>query len=388
MRAASIAVFIAIVLAINFALHGYIWWRVVRVPAWPAPWTRIGTIALIALSLVLASVVPLVRAAPRGVAVPAAWVAFTWLGLLFILFVLVLVSEPLRPLLRMFVSAGQATAHGDIPARAASRAIAIGVLAIGGILGFASILSARMPATIRTVPVQIPHWPPTRSGYTIVQLSDIHVGETVGKGFVERIVRQVNEVSPDMVVITGDLVDGGVPDLGPLVAPLAGLRARDGVYFVTGNHEYYSGAAAWVAYLPSLGIRVLRNERVAIGGEGGFDIAGTDDYTARGHLPDHGEDIQRALDGRNPARPVILLAHQPRSFPRASVAGVDLQISGHTHGGQIWPFHYLTRSVQPFLSGLHRAGASQLYVSRGTGYWGPPMRLLAPPEITKIVISP
>jgi uncharacterized protein len=380
MRAAGFVVFFAVVLTINFALHGYLWWRVVRAPAWPAPWTRGGTAVLLALALILAAALPLARVAPRGIAVPLSWVAFVWLGLLFLLFVLLLLTEPLRPALRLLPAAQGA--HW------VSRMVAIGALACGTLLGGAAILSARMPTSVHSVPVQLAHWPSELTGYTIVQVSDIHIGETVGKGFVERMERQVNELSPDMIVITGDLVDGRVKELAPLAAPLAELRARDGVWFVTGNHEYYSGAPAWVAHLSSLGIRVLRNERVPIGGEKGFDLAGTDDYTARSHAQGHGEDIPRALAGRDPERPVILLAHQPRSFPAAVAAGVDLQLSGHTHGGQIWPFHYLTRSVQPYLSGLHGEGSSQIYVSRGTGYWGPPMRFLAPAEITRVVLSP
>ena len=388
MRAAGFAVFFAIVLAINFALHGYLWWRIVRAPAWPAPWSRTGTIALLTLAIALAAALPLARTAPRGVAVPISWIAFTWLGLLFLIFVLLLVAEPLRPALRLLTASRSTGLTGVDLARSVSRMVAVGALAIGGTLAVVSVLSARLPAGIRTVPVHVTHWPTELTGYTIVQLSDIHIGETVGKGFVERMVRRANALSPDMIVITGDLVDGSVKDLAPLAAPLAELRARDGVFFVTGNHEYYSGAPAWVAHLSSLGIRVLRNERVSIRGEQGFDLAGADDFTARNHAQGHGEDIPRALAGRDPRRPVILLAHQPRSFPAAVAAGVDLQLSGHTHGGQIWPFHYLTRSVQPFLSGLHREGIVPALREPGHRIWGPPMRLLAPAEITRIVVAP
>jgi hypothetical protein len=391
MRAARIAIFISVVLAINLVFHGYLWLRLVRSPNWPAPWGRAGTAILLSLALVLPVSMYFMRSAPHAVGVPLAWIGFTWMGLVFLFFVLLLVAEPLRPLLRPLIAAraaGTGEEAGLNAGRVVARSVAMAVLICGTVLGAAAVFSARLPAGVRTVVVRLTRWPTELSGYTVVQISDVHVGETVGQGFVESLVRRANALDPDMIVITGDLVDGSVSTLAPLVAPLASLHARDGVWFVTGNHEYYSGAPAWVEHLRTLGIRVLRNERVPIRGERGFDLAGTDDYAARGFGQGHGQDTPRALAGRDARRPVILLAHQPRSFPEAAVLGVDLQLSGHTHGGQIFPMHYLTGLVQPYLAGLHRRGDSMIYVSRGTGYWGPPMRLGAPPEITRIVLSP
>lgn len=198
--------------------------------------------------------------------------------------------------------------------------------------------------------------------------------------------RRTNALEPDVIAITGDLVDGTVEDLREHVAPLAGLRAKHGVYFVTGNHEYYSGVDAWIAELSRIGVRVLRNERVEIRvGDDAIDLAGVDDFSAR-RVPGHGPDLKRALEGRDPARELILLAHQPRAIEEASRLGVGLQLSGHTHGGQIWPWTYLVYLQQPYVSGLHRHGDAQVYVSRGTGYWGPPMRLGADAEITKLTL--
>jgi predicted MPP superfamily phosphohydrolase len=190
-----------------------------------------------------------------------------------------------------------------------------------------------------------------------------------------------------MVVITGDLVDGSVAELEPHVEPLKRLRAKDGVYFVTGNHEYYSGANAWIAHLESLGIRVLRNERVPIRGEHGFDLAGVDDWTAHQFGGEHGMNLEKALSGRDPDRAVVLLAHQPKAIVEAGARGVDLQLSGHTHGGQLFPFNFLVGLQQPYVAGLHDHGATKIYVSRGTGYWGPPMRVGAPAEITRIELA-
>jgi predicted MPP superfamily phosphohydrolase len=169
------------------------------------------------------------------------------------------------------------------------------------------------------------------------------------------------------------------------VAPLAGLKSRQGVYFVTGNHEYYAGVNEWLAHLPTLGVRVLRNERVAVGdGTHTFDLAGVDDWSARG-MPGHGPDLARAVEGRDAARELVLLAHQPRAIHEAAKHGVGLQLSGHTHGGQIWPWNFAVKLQQPYVAGLARHNKdTQLYVSRGTGYWGPPMRLGAPAEITRI----
>jgi predicted MPP superfamily phosphohydrolase len=187
--------------------------------------------------------------------------------------------------------------------------------------------------------------------------------------------------------VTGDLVDGSVRRLADEVAPLAELRARHGVFFVTGNHDHYSGASAWAERARQLGMRVLRNERVEIRAEGAsFDLVGVDDHRGNPASRDGREDLPRALAGRDASRPALLLAHDPSTFKRASRAGVDLQLSGHTHGGQIWPFVYLVRLAIPFIAGLYARNGSRLYVSRGTGFWGPAMRLGAPAEITLITL--
>jgi predicted MPP superfamily phosphohydrolase len=266
------------------------------------------------------------------------------------------------------------------------RRIVAGLVA-GSALGLGGLGVVDVARRVRVKDVRIPlaKWPRAKSGYRVVQLSDVHVGPTIGKGFLEDVVAQANALAPDLIVITGDLVDGRVSALAEHVAPLAGLRAKDGVFFVTGNHEYYSGVDEWLAHLPSLGVRVLRNERVAIGGAGsdGFDLAGVDDWMAKGH--GHGPDLPRALAGRDESRAVVLLAHQPKQIAQAAALGVDVQLSGHTHGGQLFPFNFLVHLAQPYVDGLHvHDGKTAIYVSCGTGYWGPPMRVGAPAEITHI----
>ena len=187
--------------------------------------------------------------------------------------------------------------------------------------------------------------------------------------------------------MTGDLVDGSVAQLRHEVAPIFRLRARHGVFFVTGNHEYYSGAEQWIAHLSRLGIRVLRNERVRVGnGEHSFDLAGIDDHHGGRMLPGHGPDLDRATEGRDAGRELVLLAHQPLAIYDAARLGVGLQLSGHTHGGQIWPMKYLVRLQQPYIAGLVRHGQTQLYVSEGTGFWGPPVRLGTRSEVTQVTL--
>jgi predicted MPP superfamily phosphohydrolase len=256
--------------------------------------------------------------------------------------------------------------------------IALGLAGMGAATALGAIALARVKVPLRRLPKAL-------SGFRIVQLSDVHIGPTLGRSWLARVVDEVNAADPDVVVITGDLVDGSVADLGADVAPLAKLKARHGVFFVTGNHEYYSGVEEWLAELERLGVRALRNERVSIGdGEHSFDLAGVDDWSARRHGHGHGADLARAVAGRDPSRELVLLAHQPKQIDEAERHGVGLQLSGHTHGGQIFPWGLFVRLDQPYVAGLARQGDTHIYVSRGTGFWGPPMRVAAPPEISVI----
>ncbi|HEX3478719.1 MAG TPA: metallophosphoesterase [Kofleriaceae bacterium] len=250
------------------------------------------------------------------------------------------------------------------------------------------IVAARRPPPVVDVPIRLARLPRGFDGFTIVQLTDLHVGATIDRDWVASLVARSNALAPDLIALTGDLVDGSVAELRDDLAPLGALRARHGVYFVTGNHEYYAGVDAWIAYLRELGIRVLRNERVAIARDGAaFDLAGIDDFSAAQHAPGHGPDLAAALAGRDPARAVVLLAHQPRQVHDAAAQGVDLQLSGHTHGGQVWPWHYLVSLQQGgLIAGRHRIGPTELYISRGAGYWGPPVRFAAPSELTRVIL--
>jgi predicted MPP superfamily phosphohydrolase len=224
------------------------------------------------------------------------------------------------------------------------------------------------------------------AGFRIALFSDAHLGTIRRRSAMEQLVETVNGTEPDMVAVLGDLIDGSVADLGDDVAPLADLQSPYGSFFVTGNHEYYSGAQEWVDYLPDLGVRVLSNERLAIErGGAAFDLAGVTDVTGEDYSDS--PDYEAALAGRSPERPVVLLCHQPVDVGKAVEYGVDLQLSGHTHGGQLWPFHYIIAAQQGALSGLSRINDTQLYVTSGAGFWGPPMRVGADPEIVVIELN-
>jgi len=227
-------------------------------------------------------------------------------------------------------------------------------------------------------------------GFTIAQISDVHVGPTIKREFVEDIVHRVNDLKPDMIAITGDLVDGSVQQLSIHTEPLARLVARHGAFFVTGNHEYYSGERAWTEEMRRLGLRVLKNEHVVLNHDGASVVlAGVTDLSAHHFDPAQRSDPAAALCGAPAdAAAKILLAHQPGSAAAAASAGFDVQISGHTHGGQFWPWNLFVRFFQPFSAGLHRLKNLWIYVSRGTGYWGPPNRFGVPSEITRIRLVP
>jgi hypothetical protein len=266
-----------------------------------------------------------------------------------------------------------------------TRISAIGVMALTPAITLAGFYIARRTAPVVDVEVPLAGLPKELEGFTIAQISDIHVGATIKRNFVAAIVDRVNLLQADMIAITGDLVDGSVPDLAHHTEPLARLESRHGTYVVTGNHEYYSGAHEWIAELRRLGARVLMNEHVVLDHDGAaLTVAGVTDWSAHHFDPSHQSDPHAAVRGAPADALKVLLAHQPRSAHFAEAAGYQLQLSGHTHGGQFWPWNFLVRLQQPFTAGLNRLGRMWVYTSRGTGYWGPPMRFWIPSEITLI----
>ncbi|MEK7706207.1 MAG: metallophosphoesterase [Myxococcota bacterium] len=389
-RAAGMTLFFSFALSIVGSIHYYLWARLVRDPAWPLPWRYVGAAVIVMLALSIPSLFIFARGLgvelPRGVL----WAVFSWMGVMFFLLVLLAVSD----VTRLIAGGVLKIAHAGTGLTSPERRSALARLVGGGVMLLAlgtSVVATRSalagPA-LRFVRVPLRRISQALAGLRIVQLSDLHLGPTIDGEFLADIVRRTNELQPDIIAITGDLVDDSVPALRDAVASLAQLRARYGVYFVTGNHEYYVGVEGWLVELRRLGIRVLRNERVRVGeGAASFDVAGVDDWSAHQFGNGHGADLAKALAGRDANVPVVLLAHQPRAIHEAAARGVDLQLSGHTHGGQIWPFGYLVKLTQPYLDGLHQHGESAIYVSRGTGYWGPPMRLGGRSEISVLELA-
>ena len=354
-------------------LHLYVGWRIAPdLPGPFAPW------AFSALLLASAILIPLAffgrRSRDRATAD-----RYTWAGMLaLVLFSTLLVLTLLRDVALLL-----AWPLGWAPLTEAS---ALAVVALAALSMAIGVFNARRTARVRDVEIAVQGLPAALHGFTIAQISDIHVGPTIKGPYLQRIVDAVNALQADAVALTGDLVDGRVQDLAPHVAPLAQLRSRHGTFFVTGNHEYYSGAEEWIAEVERLGVRVLMNEHVVLQHDGArLVMAGVADPSAHHFEPRHRSDPQRALHGAPPDAGVrVLLAHQPRSAEAAAQAGFDVQLSGHTHGGQYWPWNLLVRLQQPYTAGLHRWRQLWVYVSRGTGYWGPPVRFGAPSEITRL----
>jgi predicted MPP superfamily phosphohydrolase len=309
-----------------------------------------------------------------------AWLGYLFMGLFSSVFVLTVLRDVM-----LLAAAGIDALTGGFPAFGGlKQASAIAVPLAALLITLIGVVNARRLAKVVHVNIPIAGLPSALDGFTVVQISDIHVGPTIKQGYLAAIVDAVNSLKPDMVAITGDLVDGSVAQLAPHVAPLARLEARHGVYCVTGNHEYYSGADAWVSELRRLGLRVLMNQNAVLEHRGArILVGGVTDFSAHQFDPAQRSDPRAALSGA-PADVAfkLLLAHQPRTAPAAAEAGFDLQLSGHTHGGQFLPWNFFVRLQQPFTAGLDRWKNLRVYTSRGTGYWGPPVRFGAPSEIT------
>lgn len=385
--------------ALTALLHVYIALRLLPAlamltPAWP--------LALLAL-VVSAVTIPLPFASRRIGRDASAGEVLKWVGLISMgwfssMFVLTLVRDAGLLLTWLASALGGVQVHWN----ALQPWSALAVLTMATATSVIGFLNARRTASVKRVDVPIQGLPQALEGFTIAQLSDIHVGPTIRSAYLQRIVDAVNRLGADAIAITGDLVDGTVPELREHIAPLAGLRARHGTFVVTGNHEYYAGAHAWIDELRRLGLKVLLNEHVVLQTrnvrgaqtdeelfESALVLAGVTDFTAGHFDAAHASDPHLALHDAPPlVHTRVLLAHQPRSAVLAAAAGYQLQLSGHTHGGQFFPWNLFVPMQQPFTAGLHRLHDMWVYVSRGTGYWGPPKRFGAPSEITLLTLVP
>jgi predicted MPP superfamily phosphohydrolase len=365
-------------------LHVLIGWRLV--PDMPSTAAAAAMILwLIASTALIPFALAARRLKRRALATGLMWAGLLALGSFSSLFVLTII----RDVVLLIGAATNALLHlGSMQAFQSYSAVAVPALA--ALLTLLGFINARRPARVRSVDVPIAGLPAALHGFSIAQISDLHVGPTIKRDYVDAIVDAVNQLGADLIAVTGDLVDGSVAQLAHHTQPMARLSARHGAYFVTGNHEYYSGAPAWVAELRRLGLRVLINEHVVLEHEGvDIVVAGVTDYSAHHFDETHRSDPHAALAGAPADAAVrLLLAHQPRSALAAAPAGFDLQLSGHTHGGQFLPWNFFVWMQQPFTAGLHRLDELWVYTSRGTGYWGPPKRLGAPSEITHLRLVP
>ncbi|MEU1119453.1 MULTISPECIES: metallophosphoesterase [unclassified Streptomyces] len=436
------------VLAAFAGLHWYVWRRVVRdTTAGPGFARRAGTVAFVAAPLLMFAALAAERTgAPFPLQQVLAWPGFLWMAFALYLLLALVVGELARPLVRRWTERGAAerrpakrraaepvaglsvaddseealsvgTASVQAPSEAAagaagavevtdsapesaapapatalsaapsrrlfvSRIIGGSAAAVAaGTVGYGTYGVLRGPE-VKRVTVPLAKLPRAAHGFRIAVVSDIHLGPILGSGFTRRVVDTVNATQPDLIAVVGDLVDGSVEHLAPAAAPLAGLRSRHGAYFVTGNHEYFSGADQWVDHVRELGLHPLRNARTELPG---FDLAGVDDVA--GESEGKGPDFAKALGDRDRSRASVLLAHQPVVIHDAVEHGVDLQLSGHTHGGQLWPGSLVAELANPTVAGLERYGDTQLYVTRGAGAWGPPVRVGAPSDITVVELA-
>ncbi|MEV6017480.1 metallophosphoesterase [Streptomyces sp. NPDC051997] len=414
-------------LALIVGLHRYAYVRLVRdTTSGPGPVRRLGAAVFVAGPLLMVGAVASERAgAPFWLQRTLSWPGFLWMPLGLYLVLALLAGELVRPLLRRALerrAARQGENEGPAPsedtvtaepaAEPAGETVAAEAVAAEGVadeaaarpepsrrlfvsrvvggtaaavavgtVGYGTYGVLRGPR-VKRVTVPLAKLPRSAHGFRIAVVSDIHLGPVLGRGFAQKVVDTINSTQPDLIAVVGDLVDGSVKNLGPAAAPLAGLRARHGSYFVTGNHEYFSGAAQWVRQVRELGIHPLENARTELAG---FDLAGVNDL--QGESEGQGPDFGKALGDRDRTRACVLLAHQPVQIHEAVRHGVDLQLSGHTHGGQLWPGNFVAAAANPTVAGLERYGDTQLYVSRGAGAWGPPTRVGAPSDITVVELA-
>ncbi len=392
--------FFLIFFAISGLLATYITWRLFSKAAFRRRWK-----ILIALGIVVAMFTPVLTIMLRRAGFDnlglhlLTWAGYLAVGFLSFVFSYLVIRDlvwvPLAgfKMIQARLSKTSLTSAGsqqiDNPSRRGflANSINYGIVAAAALSTGYGIAEAKQTPPVKRVPIKIDHLPPELEGFRIVQITDLHVSPTFRRASMAEIVTVVNTLDADIVVLTGDLVDGSVDQHEHDVAPLRQVSSGSGNFFVTGNHEYYFGVIEWIEEVKRLGFTMLLNDHVVITrGQARLLLAGVPDYRGGNYLPSHRSDPQKALNGAPPADVKILLAHQPKNIFEAARAGYDLQISGHTHGGQFFPWNLLIGFAQSYVSGLHIHQNTQIYVSRGTGYWGPPVRMGSPSEITLITL--
>jgi len=398
-RVLSFIIFLSIMLLTLFLGTRYVWRRLVRDTALSGRPKAVASAIIIGATLLLPVVMTTGRFAPRGPVQFLNVPIYTWLGALLYL-VLILGAIDLGKAVknrgkalyqRLRAKSDEAIQEPVDEERRLFLARAGAGVALLGTGAAVLVGRANVSGDVSTPIIEVPmaRLPKALDGFRIVQFTDVHIGPILDQAFLRDLVEKANAMRPDLVVITGDLVDSSPGIIGHEVAELARLKSRFGTYFVTGNHEYYSGVDTWLPFLSGLGIRTLTNERVSIGEPGAsFDLAGLPDTDAGRFLTAHTPNLEATLKGRREDRELVLLAHRPEPIHVAAKHRVGLQISGHTHGGQLWPVTLITQLVHPYSAGLHQHSPdTKIYVSRGAGFWGPPMRIGAPAELPLIVLT-
>jgi uncharacterized protein len=364
------ALFLTVVLGIWTLMHAYVLLRVLPLPGLTAPIKRrivFGLTAFLWAGYPLSRILSHWKPA-AFLSAPLEWIGAYWVGILFLALVCMVAADLLTGFGFLFKPL--------VPA------IRGGALALAALLSIVAIVQACRGPVVDSYEISLRDLPAGYNRLVAVQLSDLHIGDLLGKNWLSGIVRKVEGLHPDIIFITGDLVDGDVGPVAPLVPVLKKLKARLGVWVVTGNHEFYAGRRKSVALFEKAGFHVLEDRwRVAAPG---LVVAGVDDLTARRQFGMNDAAVDKALKGR-PKTATVFLCHSPLQVDHAAELGADLMLCGHTHDGQIWPFQYIVQLFYPYVTGFHRVGGMRLIVSRGTGTWGPPMRLFRRGEIIRLV---
>ena len=375
----------ASVLSLGFYYMGQ---RLIVPFSFAAPYRQIAWTALALMYLIPFSSFFMVRFAEKYSGLYS-WIGYISLGFLSFVFVFLLFRDAAwligwggQKLMALF--SGTPSAVDETKRLFLMQTTSLGVLGAASTLTAYGIYEARKKPGIVPVDIPIANLPEAFDGFRIVQISDIHAGLTIKRDFIETVAQEIESLKPDLIAFTGDMADGSVPHLQGDLEPLANVTAPFGKFFVTGNHEYYSGAEQWVAHARTMGYSVLMNEHRLISKNGqSFVLGGVTDYSGGGFFPSHRSDPKKAFEGAPAGQVRVLLAHQPRSLFHIDGLDIDLVLMGHTHGGQFFPWNLVATIGQPFIKGLNKFGEKTwAYVSKGTGYWGPPIRVGARSEIT------
>jgi len=387
-------VFVVVVLLVTSILYGYVGARVIAPFDISGPGLLIfwGIVIFLAITPISGMVLR-IRGSENTFNDILLWVGFTGMGIFSLAFVTFLVRDlswitgSLSIKLISYFSDQESQSFQMDPERRQFLLMSMNIAIVGftGLLGGFGLFQATRRPNIIKQPITINTLPESLNGLRIVQVSDLHIGPTIKADYARTVVNLVNELNADLIFFTGDMVDGSVDHLTNDVEPLREMKAKHGKYFVTGNHEYYSGADRWVEKVRELGMTPLMNEHVILNIDGeSLAIAGVTDLMAHRVIKSHQSDPQKAVAGIPGNIPTLLLAHQPGSADQTNGLKIDLMLSGHTHGGQFIPFNLALARIEKYPAGLYQHGEMQVYVNRGTGYWGPPLRLGIPSEITLV----